>query len=345
MENTEKINNVKKRLIDIFLRKGRPDNDQYVEVLKDAITVLTNENENIRPYAKNNLPGGIVYLKKNISTIILPDIHSRMDFFINVMLQKNSEGVTNLQKIANNELQIVCVGDALHAESRAIKRWIAAFEEYKTGFSDSQNMDEEMKEGLGVVEMIMEMKINFPENFHFLKGNHENIANENKEGNFPFRKFCLEGTMVEYYVKKFYSKEFFNYYYLYEKSLPLLVVGDNFLISHAEPTIFFNKDEVIEYRQISDVVVGLTWTDNGVADPDTVSQMLKYYLGPDSDENSYYFGGHRPVRDIYNLRANGRYVQIHNPNKFIYAYIKTGKDINIDEDVIEIDNKIKEIIN
>ena len=51
----------------------------------------------------------------------------------------------------------------------------------------------------------------------------------------------------------------------------------------------------------------------------------------------YYFGGHRPVRGLYNLRAGGRYVQIHNPGKFIIALIDVDRDINLDEDVIEIE--------
>jgi hypothetical protein len=127
-----------------------------------------------------------------------------------------------------------------------------------------------MMESLGLMEMVIELKMAFPNNFHFLKGNHENIANEEGFGNHPFRKFAFEGHMVARWVQTFYGKDFIDSYYEFEKNLPLFVIGRNFIISHAEPLYFFEREAIVEYRNNPDVVEGLTWTANDEADPESL---------------------------------------------------------------------------
>ena len=333
-KDVEKLQN---RLIEIYKRKTPPSPEEYLPVLDKIHTVLQNENKKLRPYGKSGLPGGILYLKQNIPTFIVPDIHARIDFFLKIMLHRDRGGISNLQKLANHSLQIVCVGDGFHAEGRAAQRWALAYEEYLKKYKKHRYIDEEMRESLGVMEMVKEVKSSFPLNFHFLKGNHENISNEHGYGNYSFRKYAYEGAMVVYYIKKFYGKDFLNSYYHFEKSLPLLAVGKNFLISHSEPLTFYHREDLIEYRDRPEVVTGLTWTANDDAENGSVNRMLDYYLLDEENiEESYYFGGHRPVKGLYHLRAKGRYVQIHNPNKSIIATIKEDKPIDLDEDIIEI---------
>ncbi|MDY6934078.1 MAG: metallophosphoesterase [Spirochaetota bacterium] len=343
MNNQIHPDELKNRLIEIFNRKHPPECDHFLEVVEIANSVLINEEEEIRPHDSSDLPGGMILLKHYIPTILVPDIHARMDLFLNIMLYEDS-GYTNLDKMALDLLQVVCVGDGVHAERRAAKRWADAFKEFQDGYSNHKNIDEEMRESFGVMEMIMEVKSNFPANFHFLKGNHENISNEDGGGNYPFIKFSHEGPMVAYYVQKFYGDEFFENYYLFEKNLPIFAVGKNFLISHAEPRTFFNRERIIEYRNHPEVIEGLTWTDDDAAQDGSVLQMIEYYIDDMDRDDSYYFGGHRPVMNLYNSRADGRYIQIHNPNKFIIGIIKENKDIDLDEDIIEIKNNIDEII-
>lgn len=98
--------------------------------------------------------------------------------------------------LSSGKLQVVCVGDGFHSESRAILRWKKALGEYTMDFIEHRAIDEEMSESLGVIIMVMKLKTAFPYFFHFLKGNHENIANENSADNRSFRKFVYEGAMV-----------------------------------------------------------------------------------------------------------------------------------------------------
>jgi hypothetical protein len=193
------------------------------------------------------------------------------------------------------------------------------------------------------MEMVMRLKNECPQNFHFLKGNHENVTNEDGNGNHPYSKYAIEGEMVASYLERFYGPDFINHYYQFERNLPLLAVGENFLASHAEPAGPYYREEIINYRTNPAVVEGLTWTDNDAAEQGSVAFLLAEYLGPDLG-HSYYFGGHRPVVSLYDKRADRKYIQIHNPDKFIIAIIDPLKDINVDEDVIEIENSASRIL-
>jgi hypothetical protein len=194
-------------------------------------------------------------------------------------------------------------------------------------------MDEEMRESLGLMQMVMECKAAFPHRFHFLKGNHENIANEEGGGNHPFVKFALEGFMVADYMRLFYGDEVLAGHYEFEKLLPLLAVGHGFLASHAEPARFFPRERVVAFRDDPQVVLGLTWTGDGEAEADSVRRMLEHYLG--QAEGAYYFGGHRPVRG-FNLRADGRYVQIHDPERWVLALLPADGRIDPQRDILDI---------
>lgn len=329
---------LKEDLLVIYNREELPDKEEYLKVLDAVHLALDGEEEEYRPRSDKGDPGGLIYLDPDLDTIVVPDLHARMNFFLNILLKEEPGDATVLEKLNAEEIQIVCVGDGFHAEARAIKRWLAAFQEYSGSYKKHKNMDEEMRESLGLMEMVMEVKSCFPRHFHFLKGNHENITNEQGDGNYSFGKFAYEGAMVTYWVQQFYGEEFLSRYYHFEKKLPLLAVGRNFLVSHAEPEIFFPEKSIIEYRDDPDVVYGLTWTDNDAAEDGSVHAMLNHYL--DSADGTYYFGGHRPIEGSYYQRAGGCYVQIHNPNRFVIAYLKADKDIDLEEDIIMLEDMI-----
>lgn len=327
------------RLRSIHQRRALPQLAAYSGLLERAATLLSREPARIRPHDDSDRPGGVVELHKDIPTILIPDLHARMDFMLAVLFYMDNTGLTVLERLANRMLQIVCVGDGFHSEGRAAKRWAVALEEYGGGFADHGAMDEEMAESLGLMEMVMELKTAFPGVFHFLKGNHENVANELGEGNFPFRKFAKEGPMVKQYLEQFFGPSFVDTFALYEKNLPLLAVGRNFLVTHAEPKTYYPRERVIAYRGDGELVQGLTWTDNDAAEEGSVARMLEAYLGEQA-ARAFHFAGHRPVKGRYATRAGGRFVQIHNPAKFIIAWLPHEGNIVLERDIRELPRKV-----
>ncbi|MBN1698400.1 MAG: metallophosphoesterase [Spirochaetales bacterium] len=333
MKKTD-IGSVKRMLLRAQSRTAPAHASEYCGLLDRVNAVLESEDPRTRPRDTKGLPGGIVYLGHDRRTIIVPDLHTRLGFLNTVLT--SGDGLA-LSLLAEGRLQVVCLGDGLHNEQN-IQRWLLAYNEYEHGFRDHRFMDEEMAEGLGLMEAVMELKCTFPDGFHFLKGNHENIANETGNGNYSFYKYAEEGAMVTAYVKKVMGKEFFNAYYRFEKNLPLFAAGRNFLTSHAEPARFFSEDEIIEYRRNQEAVYGLTWTPNNKAKAGSVETMLDHYIAEENREEAYYFGGHRPVRGLFGKRAHGRYIQIHNPDRYVVAVIKESGGIDLKQSIMGLDD-------
>ena len=322
-----------RRLAEIRDRPAPPALEAYADALERARQALASEPIEVRPADPSGLPGGVVRLARGLPTLLVPDLHARLDFFLGMLEWRGSGGLSVLDSLEEGGLQVLCLGDGMHAEARAARRWKAAQREFTDGYRRHANMDEEMRESLGLMEMVMECKSAFSGRFHFLKGNHENIANEEGGGNHPFVKFALEGFMVADYMRLFYGEEILASHYAFEKQLPLLAVGSGFLASHAEPAQFFPWERVVAYRDDPLVVLGLTWTGDGEAETDSVRRMLEHYLG--EAESSYYFGGHRPVRGL-NLRADGRYVQIHDPERWVLGLLPADGRIEPQRDILDI---------
>jgi hypothetical protein len=327
------------RLGAIFRRDGPPDPLSYGEAIAGALEALGGESPRHRPPDDSGKPGGLLFLEPGLPTIVVPDLHARMDFFLAVLGYEAREGRRTLDLLEDGQLQVVCLGDGVHAEARAARRWQAAQAEFMDEYRSHRNMDEEMRESLGVMEMVMEVKRAYPSLFHFLKGNHENITNEAGGGNLPFRKFALEGAMVVAYMRQFYGAIVLGQYARMEKELPLLAVGSGFLLSHAEPAEFYPPQRIIDYRNDPEVVAGLTWTDNDEAEEGSVDSMLRYYLGEQPAEKGFYLGGHRPAVGSYRLRAGGKYVQIHDPERFVIAHLPADGPIELARDIVRIDER------
>lgn len=192
---------IRKSLYSIYNRKTVPDKFILLDKLEKVSEILKNEAEQIRPRNLKGLSGGLIYLKQ-IPSLIVPDIHARIGFLPNILI-KDFNGTTVLDALDNGDLQIICVGDALHGEKRSAKRWKKALFEYRTGYLKHNLIDQEIIESFAVMETVLDLKTAYPENFHFLKGNHENIKNEEDGGNHQFRKYAEEGEMIKKYVEKF----------------------------------------------------------------------------------------------------------------------------------------------
>jgi hypothetical protein len=326
-------------LHEITKRPSSPEPEALAELLELATQTMKNMPESMRPRDSRSLPGGLVELGEAEYHIIIPDLHGRMDFLLAVLKKSLYGSHTIFEDLFAGRVNIICVGDAFHSEIRGRDRWIAAYDEFLEGFKQSRNMDEEMRENLGLLEMIALLKIHFPFRFFFLKGNHENIANERGEGNYPFRKFASEGEMVKHWVLKFMGEEVFNRIYEYEKALAVMTVGKDFLVTHCEPARVFQREEIIDCYAIEDVIYGLTWVDNGQAENGSVEGTLNNFFGP--NKHARIFGGHRPVLDKFSLRQNGRYVQINTPNKWVVGLVSDMIDFRPKEDIVQISGVIK----
>ncbi len=333
------LQDVKSELRRLLELDAPPDPEEVADRATAAVEVMRGMSPRVRPRNERDEIGGIVHLRPELPTVVVPDIHARPDLIVSVMsLNAPKYGVEKplIEELAEERAQLVFVGDYVHAEGRARARWRQAFQEFQTGYQRHSAMDEEMTESLAALEMVAVLKHAFPETFHGLKGNHENIANENKDGNLPFGKFVYEGAMVAEYMHQFYGGAAFEAIYELEKTLPLIAIGSRFIVGHAEPQRLFSREELLDYRNRADVVYGLTWTANDEAERGSVEEMLDHYLPQSDPEERVYLGGHRPVSGLFHTRAGGSYIQIHNPDLFVAAVLTSNRMFDPARDVIEV---------
>ncbi len=332
------VKNFKKKLDKIYNDNRDINKEDYLKKLDLVIETLNFEDTSIREKDDQGQPGGVITLNKELPTIIVPDLHARV-YFIKYLMNHLIDGKTVLELLFLSQIQIVCVGDGFHSERRCKDRWLAASIEFENEFNTHENIDMEMSENLGLMSLIIELKIKFPKLFHFLKGNHENILNEEGYGNYPFGKFTSEGIIVKSWISKFYGDDFLYKYSSFEKSLPLFVIGRNFLVSHAEPRHFYDRSQLINCYNNHDLIYDLTWTRDNQAEKDSVERMLKEFIDRQYLDEALYFGGHCSITGVYKLRANNKFVQIHNPERCLITHIKIDRDIELINDIGDIDGE------
>ena len=333
-----------------------PSIDYFRALLDKAISTLENEKRSYRPSADNKNAGGLLDFtsEKNASlpVIVVPDLHARAYFLFNIInfslppsflyntgnnSEANSKSLTVLDALVQKKVRIVCVGDLLHSEMRGRTRWIQAYTECVRGEFEGSAMTSEMVEGLSLLCMVLELKNAFPEHFHILKGNHENILNQTGDGDFAFCKFVDEGEMVRRFMESHYGDEILYLVSLFEKSLPLVAAFKECVVSHGEPYRPFLKKEIINGMKNADVVQGLTWTENNRAQNGSVLAMLKKFTRRRDFSEARYLGGHRPVVGNYALRQNGFYIQIHNPERQNIALVHKGRRFDPDTDIVSVE--------
>ena len=222
---------------------------------------------------------------------------------------------------------------------RTIAEQLRDQKNWKIGVITSEAMNQEMLENMKVLQMILKLKLSCPENFHCLKGNHENILNEEGRGNHPFYKMAAEGEMFYQFMSEQYDDAVIYILSCLEHALPLCAVFPNLVISHAEPFFELTRSKIINYRKFPEVTLALTWTANGEAKKNSVSESIKNLLGKNC-ENAVWIGGHRPVKNKYGLRQNGKYVQIHNPDEENIAVVKPDRKFNPETDILRVDVEI-----
>lgn len=314
-----------------------PDAAHLSPAFQAATQVLENLPVSLRPLASDGRAGGLVEMAPNLPTLILPDLHARPGLLVDLLdTRPDPDGWTVLELLDQKRIQVLMVGDGPHTEGPdAAPRWRKAWTEFQNGWASATAMTEEMTLAFNAMEIVALMVTSFPGTFLFLKGNHDNILNEEGNGNHPFGKYAYEGQMAYKWTADFLGSDFVFCYDDFERAMPLAARGKGWLATHAEPAFAITPQDAIEARLKPEIIQALTWTANEAAVPDAVPKTLAAFLDP-TDKPGVAFGGHRPVKERFALRAGGRFVQIHDLDQRQAALIRPGKAFDPYSDIIAL---------
>ncbi len=298
-----------------LLNKERPEEcGFYEQSLNEVTEILKTES-------------GIIELHQNVPTIIVSDIHARPEFLVELLkkeLEINGKKAIVFDLLKEGKINIVCVGDALHSVEAL--NWTEPM------------LSREMANNLNTMKLIMDLKINFPNYFHFLRGNHEDINSEIKKNE------ILQTTKAREWLNNNFGDKFIFKWSQFEKKLPIMAKGSNFVVTHAAPNVVHTEQEIA--LKNCNVFPAFTECENRPDKPDSLREERLYkdidgnLKNLNMSEDSRWFIGHRTTgENLYRSQLNGRLIQINKDDGYVVAIVPVNDEFNPDKDIIDLYKK------
>ena len=212
------MENIYRKIINTLNSNTPPSYEAFFSTLATATEVLDNEITSYRQKNEQENAGSVLDFTqdKDLPLIIIPDIHARTDFIKNILnytitpelnFIKTAKQISVYQALKKNKIRIICVGDALHTEINTIERWKNIQIEFSKNIFTGPAATLEARDCFNTLFALLLLKISFPNNFHFLKGNHENIYNTTGDGDYSFRKIADEGNTLKRFIQNYYGED------------------------------------------------------------------------------------------------------------------------------------------
>ena len=176
--------------------------DEALRDLKRVNALL--EKEPLRPKDWRGMPGGLVRLPKKMIPIIIGDLHAQMDNLLTLLSQNEF-----LEQMSDGKAALVFLGDAVHSEI--------------------DGRMEEMESSLLMMDMILRLKLWFPQQVFYVRGNHDSFSEDIGKDGIP-QGLLWAKALVDIRGEA-YKKAMDRFYEL----LPYVAVSKNYVACHAAP--------------------------------------------------------------------------------------------------------------
>jgi len=174
-------------------------------------------------------PGGILELPEHVTPILVGDLHARIDNLLTILSEN-----AFLDGLEKGTATLIILGDAVHPE-------------------EPGRLDE-MDSSLLIMDLIFRLKLQFPDQVHYLIGNHDSFLHEIMKRGIP------QGLLWEKHVLSCRGEAYKSELELFYQLSPLLVVGKNFIACHAGPARRkISRQILVDVRQFPDIVHEITW--------------------------------------------------------------------------------------
>jgi hypothetical protein len=190
--------------------------DEAMALLQQVNEIL--EHEKYRPRDKDGRPGGVVALPDESTTIIVGDLHAKADNLLVVLSQNNF-----LEALDAGRASLVILGDAVHPEGDTAL--------------------DEMESSMLIMDLIFKLKLRYPQQVFYIRGNHDSYAEEIAKAGIP--QGMIWGKTLKKRRGKAYRKEMKRFY----KLLPYVAFSRYFAACHAAPPVSSTSlDKIINIR-------------------------------------------------------------------------------------------------
>ncbi|MEJ1410671.1 MAG: metallophosphoesterase [Candidatus Sedimenticola sp. (ex Thyasira tokunagai)] len=206
-----------KRLRSIF---GGPieslSKDDALSLIKQVNKVM--EKEVYRAKNDNGKPGGVVELPTNITPLLVGDLHTKANNLLIILSQSGF-----LKALKKGQAALVILGDAVHCEEKGKL--------------------EQMESSMLTMDLIFKLKMRFPKQVFYLRGNHDSFSDEIGKQGVP------QGILWEKALVKTRGKAYRDEMTRFYDQLPYIAFSKNFIACHAgPPTRSTSRQQLINIR-------------------------------------------------------------------------------------------------
>ncbi|MBM9604592.1 metallophosphoesterase [Desulfopila inferna] len=175
-----------------------------IRLLNDVTRIIANDTYALKN--RNNKAGGIIVLPDFLTPIIVGDLHAQVDNLLKIL----SENYL-IECLSANTACLIILGDAVHSEI--------------------VNEMDDFDSSILMMDLILTLKKSFPDNFFYLRGNHDSFAPELSKNGIP------QGALMQKRLTELrgpdYAQAMDNLYH----TLPYIVKNSTFVSCHAAPPI------------------------------------------------------------------------------------------------------------
>mgnify|MGYP001814435548 CR=1 FL=1 len=176
--------------------------DQALRDLNKVNDIL--EKEPLREKDSRGMPGGVVHLPKKMVPIIVGDLHAQVDNLLTLLTQNRF-----LEQMSEGKATMVILGDAVHSEM--------------------DGSMEEMETSLLIMDLILRLKLWYPQQVFYVRGNHDSFDEDIGKDGIP--QGLLWAKALRDTRGEAYKKAMDRFYEL----LPFVALSKTYVACHAAP--------------------------------------------------------------------------------------------------------------
>lgn len=191
--------------------------EDALSLLEQAITVM--ECEPFRLPMRDGRPGAVLQLPDHVTPIFVGDLHACIDNLLVILTQNGF-----LKSLQDGSGALIILGDAVHP--------------------DAPGQEDEMETSMILMDLILRLKVLFPKQIFYLRGNHDSFSEAISKGGVPqglvWEKALLEcrGARYRDAMQRLYDV------------LPYIALSASFIACHAAaPTMKVSRDDLIHARE------------------------------------------------------------------------------------------------
>lgn len=201
--------------------------DEALDLLRQVNEIL--ETEGSRPQDDRGLPGGMVIPPEGLAPLVLGDLHGQVDNLLKVLTENHF-----LEGLENGTLCLFLLGDAVHSEI------------------DGEM--EEMESSLLMMDFIFKLKVRFPAQIFYLRGNHDSFSEEVGKGGVPQGLLWKREASTKRGPE--YKEEMDRFY----RDLPYCARSESFVTCHAgPPKTKVNQDLLVNIYKYPGIIREMVW--------------------------------------------------------------------------------------